>query len=191
MTDNKDDRIVDFNELKNKAREKDIDNFEQYIYDLYYSLSQGELSIVAFSSKIKEYMDKNSISSEKLFNIQKEMMKRYGLDPEDIEAQMKSLGLNFSETPIESDYENIRKAIGFNEKYKNSLNSKVVSTYSICNNSNNLDIILDKENVILRSSNVINLKDLELNDFLCSYKKVLEDKPLNISLCENIKTYEY
>ncbi|MBU3196586.1 DUF3867 domain-containing protein [Clostridium algidicarnis] len=191
MTDNKDDRIVDFNELKNKAREKDIDNFEQYIYDLYYSLSQGELSIVAFSSKIKEYMDKNSISSEKLFNIQKEMMKRYGLDPEDIEAQMKSLGLNFSETPIESDYENIRKAIGFNEKYKNSLNSKVVSTYSICNNSNNVDIILDKENVILRSSNVINLKDLELNDFLCSYKKVLEDKPLNISLCENIKTYEY
>ncbi|PPK48259.1 DUF3867 domain-containing protein [Clostridium algidicarnis] len=191
MTDNKDDRIVDFNELKNKAREKDIDNFEQYIYDLYYSLSQGELSITAFSSKIKEYMDKNSISSEKLFNIQKEMMKRYGLDPEDIEAQMKSLGLNFSEMPIESDYENIRKAIGFNEKYKNSLNSKVVSTYSISNNSNNVDIILDKENVILRSSNAINLKDLELNDFLCSYKKVLEDKPLNISLCENIKTYEY
>ncbi|MBB6697207.1 DUF3867 domain-containing protein [Clostridium algidicarnis] len=191
MTDNKDDRIVDFNELKNKAREKDIDNFEQYIYDLYYSLSQGELSIAAFSSKIKEYMDKNSISSEKLFNIQKEMMKRYGLDPEDIESQMKSLGLNFSEMPIESDYENIRKAIGFNEKYKNSLNSKVVSTYSISNNSNKVDIILDKETVILRSSNAINLKDLELNEFLCSYKKVIEDKPLNISLCENIKTYEY
>jgi len=93
--------------------------------------------------------------------------------------------------PIESDYENIRKSIGFNEKYKNSLNSKVVSTYSISNNSNKVDIILDKENVILRSSNAINLKDLELNEFLCSYKKVIEDKPLNISLCENIKTYEY
>lgn len=191
MSDNKDDRIVDFNELKNKAREKDIDNFEQYIYNLYYSLSQGELSIAAFSSKIKEYMDKNSISYEKLFNIQKEMMKRYGLDPKDIESQMKSLGLNFSEMPIESDYENIRKALGFNEKYKDSLNSKVVSTYSISNNSNMVDIILDKENVILRSSKSIDLKDLELNEFLCSYKKVIEDKPLNISLCENVKAYEY
>ncbi|SUY47999.1 Protein of uncharacterised function (DUF3867) [Clostridium putrefaciens] len=191
MSDNKDDRIVDFNELKNKAREKDIDNFEQYMYNLYYSLSSGELSIAEFSSEIKEYMNKNSISSEKLFNIQKEMLKRSGFDPKDIESQMKSLGVNFSEMPIEADYENIRKALGFNDKYKDSLNSKVVSTYSISNNSNMIDIILDKENVILRSIKSIDLKDLELNEFLCSYKKVVDDKPLNISLCENMKAYEY
>ena len=54
-----------------------------------------------------------------------------------------------------------------------------------------IDIILDKENVILRSIKSIDLKDLELNEFLCSYKKVVDDKPLNISLCENMKAYEY
>ncbi|MDU4752935.1 MAG: DUF3867 family protein, partial [Clostridium butyricum] len=30
-----------------------------------------------------------------------------------------------------------------------------------------------------------------LNEFLCSYKKILEDKKLNIVICENIKKYEY
>ena len=37
----------------------------------------------------------------------------------------------------------------------------------------------------------IDLNDTELNECLCSYKKVLEDKKLNIVLCENIKSYEY
>ena len=33
------DKIIDFNELKNKVNEKDIDNFESYIYSLYYKMA--------------------------------------------------------------------------------------------------------------------------------------------------------
>ncbi|MBU5591957.1 DUF3867 domain-containing protein [Clostridium sp. MSJ-4] len=187
----KDDRIVDFNELKNKAREKDIDKFEQYIYSLYYSLAQGEISMADFSIRIGEYMEQNDISYEKFFNIQKEMMKRYGLDPNDLEAQMENLGINMPKMNPEKNYENMRKALSFGEKYKDKLSSKLMSTYSIHNNSNEIDIILENENVIIKSCKTVDLKDSELNEFLCSYKKVLEDKALNVSIYENVTTYQY
>ena len=44
---------------------------------------------------------------------------------------------------------------------------------------------------ILFSEGKIDLNDIELNEFLCSYKKVNSDKPLSIKVCENIKTYDY
>ena len=34
-----DDRIIDFNELKNKVKDSDIDKFEDYIYKLYFFCS--------------------------------------------------------------------------------------------------------------------------------------------------------
>ena len=34
-----DDRIIDFNELKNKVKDSDVDKFENYMYDLYYSVA--------------------------------------------------------------------------------------------------------------------------------------------------------
>ncbi len=51
------DRIVDFNELKNKARDKDIDKFESYIYDLYYSVAQGKMSMMELSREITKYIE--------------------------------------------------------------------------------------------------------------------------------------
>ena len=35
------------------------------------------------------------------------------------------------------------------------------------------------------------LTDNELNEFLCSYKKLLDDKQIKILICENVKNYEY
>ena len=66
-----DERIVDFNELKNKARDKDIDKFESYMYDLYFQMTQGSLSMFEFSKKIQEYMNENNISQEKFFKYKK------------------------------------------------------------------------------------------------------------------------
>lgn len=54
-----------------------------------------------------------------------------------------------------------------------------------------MEIILEEDNVILKSAAHINLQDVELNEFLCSYKKVIKDKTLNISICENIGSYQY
>lgn len=189
--DNKDERIVDFNDLKNKAREKDVNKFEDYIYGLYYSLAQGEITMAELSLRIQEYMDKNNISYEKLFNIQKEMMKRYGFDIEDMESQMKNLGINLPVDNIADKYESMRKTLGFQEKYKDKVTNKVVIGYFIKNSLNNVEILLENENVLLKSEGKIDLQDAELNEFLCSYKKVVEGKELSISLCENTKNYQY
>lgn len=189
--DNKDDRIVDFNELKNKAREKDIDKFEQYIYSLYYSFTQGEMNMADFSTKINEYMQENNISYEKLFNIQKEMMKRYGFNIEDLETEMKNFGIEVSPKKLDENYETMKKALGFQEKYKDRISSKLMTSYTIKNSLNNLEVLLQDENVILKSTGKVNLQDNELNEFLYSYKKLLEDKNLNISIFEDVKTYEY
>ncbi len=181
------DRVIDFNQLKNAAKDKDVDKFEQYIYNLYYSVAQGELSMGDFSREILKYMEENNISQEKFFNMQKKLMERYGLSTEVLEEQMKALNLN---TKVES-YETIRKSLGFQEKYKDRIGLKNISTYYIKNETNNLFIIIDGESLIIRSEGKIDLMDNELNEFLCSYKKVLEGNPIHITLCENVHNYEY
>ena len=57
-----DDRIIDFNELKNKVKETDIDKFENYMYELYFSVADGSMTMSQFTSKIYEYMRENNIS---------------------------------------------------------------------------------------------------------------------------------
>ncbi|EPZ59215.1 hypothetical protein H477_1969 [[Clostridium] sordellii ATCC 9714] len=49
---------------------------------------------------------------------------------------------------------------------------------------------MDQENVVLISKGKINLIDAQLNEFLLSYKKVL-NKTINITMCENTTSYEY
>src|SRR3712207_2585333 len=184
------DRIIDFNELKNKASDKEIDKFEQYIYSLYYSVAQGEITMAEFSKKIMKYMGENNISQEKFFNIQKEFMKRYGFDMENLEEEMKSYGIDLNKNNLGTDYEVIRKTMGFQEKYKGRIGNSMVITYSIKNDINNLSIHLENENVLLKSEKSIDLQDNELSEFLCSYKKVVENKQLNISICEFCKSEE-
>ena len=66
-----------------------------------------------------------------------------------------------------------------------------MSQYIKKKKKNDLKILLENEEVILISEKNIDLNDTELNEFLCSYKKVIEDKKIKIVLCENIKSYEY
>lgn len=186
-----DDRIIDFNELKNKAKDEDVYKFEQYIYSLYYSLAQGEITMGDFSKKVMEYMESNNISHEKFFNIQREFMKKYGFDMDNISDEMKKMGIDIPNLDPKVEYENARKFMSFEEKYKGRLANNMVTTYFIKNDTNNLEAILTKENIILKSEKLIDLNDSELNEFLCSYKKVMEDIPLNICICENTKSYNY
>ena len=57
-----DDRIIDFNDLKNKVKDSDVDKFEQYIYNLYFSVMDGSMTMAEFSRKIFDYMKDNNIS---------------------------------------------------------------------------------------------------------------------------------
>lgn len=188
------DKIIDFNEIKNKATEreidKDIDKIEAYMYSLYYKMAEGKLNMSDFTKEMMAYMEENNISQDKFLKIQTKLMERYGLDTKAFEQQLKSLGLNNIQTDPNS-YEKARKVMSFQEKYKDRIEVKGVSTYYVKNEKNNVVIYVESENVILKSQGKIDLEDLELNDFLCSYKKLLENKPLKISMCEYVKEYMY
>lgn len=179
------DKIIDFNELKNKVKDKDVDKFEDYIYSMYYKLAEGKMNMGEFSRNIMTYMEENNISQDKLINIQKKFLERYGVDPSMIEQQFKIPGMNVN------DYSSMKKTMSFQEKYKSRMSSKVMSQYFIKNEKNDLKALIENEEVILTSEKSIDLNDTELNEFLCSYKKVIEDKKINVVLCENVKKYEY
>ena len=183
------DKIIDFNELKNKAKDKDIDKFEDYIYSMYYKLSEGKMNMADFSKHIMSYMEENNVSQDKLLNIQKKILERYGFDSSSVEDQFKIPGLNMNNSGV--NYETMKKAMSFQEKYKSRISTKAMSEYFIKNEKNDLKVLLEKEDVILISEKNIDLNDNELNEFLCSYKKVIEDNKIQIVLCENIKGYEY
>ncbi|MEG2788786.1 MAG: DUF3867 domain-containing protein [Romboutsia sp.] len=189
-----DDRIIDFNELKNKVKDSDVDKFEQYIYTLYNSVMTGSLSMVEFSKKIMDYMDENNISQEKFVNIQKKFMERYGMDASEIDSQLRNFGIdpnNIDFNDIKNtNFEDIKKSIGFYEKYSSDIKPKAsIETY-IKNDHNDIKIIIDQEDVIIISKGSINLLDAELNELLLSYKKVL-NKTINITMCENTTKYDY
>lgn len=181
------DRIIDFNEVKNKAKEKDVDKFEDYIYSLYYDVAEGKINMADFSQKIMKYMEENNVSHDKLMNIQKKFLERYGFDSSILEQQFKMAGIDIN--ALNND--NARKAISFQEKYKERIKVKSLSEYFIKNNKNDIKILLENEHVVIISEKNIDLTDNELNEFLCSYKKVVDDKSLNISICENVKQYNY
>ena len=183
------DRIIDFNEIKNKAKDKDVDKLEDYMYSLYYQMAEGKITMAEFTQKIYGYMSENNISQDKFLNIQKKLMERYGFDPSMLEEQLKSAGINISN--IGKDYENLRKTVSFQEKYKGSLKNKAVITYCIKNDKNDIEIFLETTNVLIKSLGKVDLNDIELSDFLCSYKTLVEDKKLSVTVCENCNKYDY
>lgn len=202
-----DDKIVDFGKLKNKVRDKDINDFEGYMYDLYFKMSQGKMNMMEFTTNITSYMQKNNISQEKFMNIQKEMLGRYGLDMNNLDESLKNMGIDPSTLgsipgmptmpgaagadAMGKAYEDLRKTIGFQEKYKSRLGNKALMTYKIKNESNDIEIQLEGNNILIKSIKDINLQDVELNEFLCSYKKTLENQTLNIELCSNVQNFIY
>lgn len=190
--------IIDFNKIKNKATDKDLLKFEDYIYQLYYQLGEGKINFAELNMKIKQYMEDNNISQEKFNDIQNRLLQKYkdeyGIDFNNLGDQMEDLGIDLSQFGIPKgalDYESLRKTLGFSEKYNNRIGQSLYKSYSIKNETNDLSILLKDDFVIIKSEGVINLKDNGLNDFLVSYKKTLDDKPLKIELCEYVKKYEY
>ena len=75
-----DNRIIDFNEIKNKAKDKDVDKLEDYMYSLYYEMAEGKITMADFTKSMYKYMEDNNISQDKFINIQKKLMERYGCD---------------------------------------------------------------------------------------------------------------
>ncbi len=205
-----DDRIIDFNELKNKVKDSDVDKFENYMYDLYFSVADGSMTMSQFTSKIYEYMRENNISQEKFIKMQNKLMERYGVDPAELDQQIRNLGLNpnnlsfddlnkfnsinnqknTSNTNNKNLSDKIDKNSDFYKKYNNDLESKELITTFLKDDVNDIKIIIDKEKVTLISEGKINLVDAQLNELLLSYKSMYNNK-LKVSICENCKEYDY
>ena len=205
-----DDRIIDFNELKNKVKDSDVDKFENYMYDLYFSVADGSMTMSQFTSKIYEYMRENNISQEKFIKMQNKLMERYGVNPAELDQQIRNLGLNpnnismddlnkFSpinntqsttNTVNEKINNNIDKNSNFYKKYNKDLESKELIITFLKDEVNDIKIIIEKEKVILISESSINLVDAQLNELLLSYKSMYNDK-LKVVICENCKEYDY
>ena len=205
-----DDRIIDFNELKNKVKDSDVDKFENYMYDLYFSVANGSMTMSQFTSKIYEYMRENNISQEKFMKLQNKLMERYGVDPAELDQQIKNLGLNPNKlsfddlsklnptnntqstinTVNEKKYNDIDKNSDFYKKYNSDLENKELITTFLKDEVNDIKIIIEKEKVILISEGSINLVDAQLNELLLSYKSMYNNK-LKVIICENCKEYDY
>ena len=194
-----DDRIIDFNELKNKVKDTDVDKFQQYIYNLYFSVMDGSMSMSEFSRKIFDYMNDNNISQEKFMNIQKKFMERYGMDSQEVEKQLKNFGIDPSTINMgnldpsnmnEDQLNNIRKAAGFYERYGAKIQPKSCISATIKNDVNDITVMIDQDKVMLYSNKKINLVDAELNEFLLSYKNMFNNK-IRVVLCENCTEYDY
>lgn len=190
--------VIDFNKIKNKATDKDLLKFEDYIYQLYYQLGEGKINFAELNMRLKQYMNDNNISQEKFNDIQNKLLQKYkdeyGIDFNNLGDQMEDLGIDLTQLGMPKgalDYESIRKTISFSEKFNNKIGQGLYKTYSIKNSANDLSILLKDDSVIIKSEGVINLKDNELNDFLVSYKKTLDNVSLKIELCEYVKKYEY
>ena len=158
-----DDRIIDFNELKNKVKETDIDKFENYMYNLYFSVADGSMTMSEFTSKIYDYMRENNISNEKFMNIQKKLLERYGVDEAEIERQLKSMGIN----------PNDLNSMG-------SMNMNDIRNYTMNSNNNRsqdskIEVVPkdDIKETIVKNSDFYNKfsKRLEYDSFIISYLK--------------------
>ncbi|MGO1044243.1 DUF3867 domain-containing protein [Clostridioides difficile] len=195
-----DDRIIDFNELKNKVKDSDVDKFEQYIYNLYFSVMDGKMSMAEFSRKIFDYMKDNDISQEKFMKIQKQFMERYGMDTEEVEQQLRNFGIdpstagfmsnNISSKVSTEDLESFKKSAGFYEKYGEKIQPKSCITTFIKNDLNDINVIIDQEKIMLCSDKKINLMDSELNEFLLEYKNMF-NKKIKVVMCETTNKYDY
>lgn len=191
-----DEKIIDFNNLKNKVKDSDVDKFENYIYSLYFSVMEGKISMIEFSRKIMDYMKDNNISNEKFMNIQKKFMERYGMDTNEIEEQLKKFGVDITDLSRKlddisnEDLSHIRKSAEFIKKYQNKLTGKMFSTLSIKNNTNDVNILIDNDKILIHSNKKVNLVDSELNEFLLGYKNSYKGS-IKITICENSNEYEY
>ena len=203
-----DDRIIDFNELKNKVKDSDVDKFENYMYDLYFSVADGSMTMSQFTSKIYEYMRENNISQEKFIKMQNKLLERYGVDPKELDKQMKNCGLdpnnlnledlnkftynspNVGSSTKKTNNTSIDKNSDFYKKYSENLQSKELIITSLKDEVNDIKIIIEKEKVTLISEGKINLVDAQLNELLLSYKSMYNDK-LKVVICENCKEYDY
>ena len=180
----------------NRVNDKDVDQFESYIYSLYYKVAEGKLSMADFSNQLTEYMVQNNISQDKFLKMQTKLMERYGIDTTGFEEQLKSLGLNNISTDPK-DYEKVRDELLVKEdviKQNNiCINSFIKATakeidinediINLLNTSNKIGLTITKDKIMIPRKSVVAIIGISENKSTYKQKSCLE--------CSNYNTCKY
>lgn len=172
--------VINLNDFKNKVRDKDVDELENYIYSLYFQVAEGKMTLADVNKEIRKYMEDHSISNSKFLELQKKLVERYGYDPADLEKQLMG-GANIL----------FQKNQGLLDKYGASIKEMKGFLKEIHNERNDLSIYSAGTRVILISERTIDLSDNELQEYLVSYKRQAGNDALDIQMAEKIQRFQY
>ncbi|MFZ2258227.1 MAG: DUF3867 family protein [Clostridiaceae bacterium] len=173
--------VINLNEFKNKVRDKDIDELENYVYSLYFQVAEGRMTLADVNREIRKYMQDNSISETKFMEIQKKLVERYGYNADDLEKQLLEGGQGIL----------LQKKQGLLEKYGHSIKEMNGVRKDINNEKNHLVLFCSGIKVIILSETKVDLEDNELQEFLVSYKRQAGNDILEIELAENASQFKY
>lgn len=172
--------VINFDDIKNKVRDKEIDDLEQYIYGLYYKVTDGSMTLADVNREIQKFMVDNNISQEKFMEIQKKLVERYGYDAEELEREVMKQQNLFMPKPT-----------GLKEKYGKDLKDMQGYRMDISNDNHECVLYCASRTVIIMSQGEVDLADPALNDFLVSYKKQAGQDTLEIILAQNGRIFQY
>ncbi len=172
--------VIKFEDIKNKARDKDVNQFEDYIFKKYYEVAEGKMSMADLNRDIMQYMSEHDISQEKFSEIQIKLMERYGYDAE----EFKKLIPEIKDSPL-------NVGMTLKAKYGNSLEIVSVLRKTIKNEKNDLILYCEGDDVTILSEKEVDLEDNELHDFLVSYRRQHGEEQLKIKMGDSLSEFIY
>ena len=67
-----DEKIISFEDIRNRVKESDIDLFEEFIGEEIMDLDyEGDLNLLDFIKKVSDYQEENNIPNKKFLDMQK------------------------------------------------------------------------------------------------------------------------
>lgn len=172
--------VIKFDEFKNKAKDKEVDRFEEYMYSLYYKMAEGKMSFQELNRELMNYINEHGISMEEFNEIQMRLGERYGFDTSSFK--------NSFPGSIDST---LNVATTLKGKYGESLDVVTMVKKVIKNEKNSLTLLCDKNEIIIFSEKSIDLEDNELHDFLVSYRRQNKEESLKIRMGDNYSEFQY
>lgn len=198
-----DEKIISFEDIRNRVKESDIDLFEEFIGEEIMDLDyEGDLNLLDFIKKVSDYQEENNIPNKKFLDMQKQFMERYGFElvnpsPEELEKIKKSLNSKANIDKLKSlDMNNpvsmIRTSalLRLRADFEDKAYEKNIIQLDLKNDKNDLKIIFNGENVTVISENKIDFSDEDINKAIANYRVIVGDS-IRVQICEATNSYDY
>jgi len=196
-----DEKIISFEEIKNRVNDDDLNLFEDFMTEELLKLNfDGDMDMLDFIKKISKYQEDHNIPPKKFMDIQTKLMERYGFDIKDAyPGMLKDVKENIGKsdlndpTSLFKDVDPVDFAavsLGLIEEYRDNIGVKKIITLNVKNDKNDLRIFFDEDKVSLISEKKIDFSDEEVNKAISHYKEVVGHS-LRIQICEASNAYDY